>query len=160
MKWLAVDYGDARTGLATCDATELLTTPITPQIEEKSMNKVAAAVAAALKAQNATGLVLGLPKNMDGSEGARANKSRRFGQRLANACQLPVVLWDERRTTVSAAAILSDNNVFGAKRKARLDSVSAAVILENFIRWRKANPDAAPPDVIKPAPPAPNPTEE
>lgn len=85
MKWLAVDYGDARTGLAGCDASETITSPITPQIEEKSMNKVAAAVIQAAADRGAEGLVCGLPKNMDGTEGSRAAKSRRFAQRLANA---------------------------------------------------------------------------
>ena len=130
MKWLAVDYGDSRTGLAGCDAGETITSPITPQIEEKSMNKVAAAVTAVAQARGAEALVCGLPKNMDGTEGSRANKSRRFAQRLANTANLSVVLWDERRTTVSAAAILADNDTFGAKRKERLDSVSAAVFGE------------------------------
>ena len=108
MKWLAVDYGDSRTGLAGCDAGETITSPITPQIEEKSMNKVAAAVTAVAQARGAEALVCGLPKNMDGTEGSRANKSRRFAQRLANTANLSVVLWDERRTTVSAAAILAE----------------------------------------------------
>ena len=140
MKWLAVDYGDSRTGLAGCDAGETITSPITPQIEEKSMNKGAEA------------LVCGLPKNMDGTEGSRANKSRRFAQRLANTANLSVVLWDERRTTVSAAAILADNDTFGAKRKERLDSVSAAVILESFLNWRAHHPDEEPPEMLRPQP--------
>lgn len=150
MKWLAVDYGDARTGLAGCDADEVLATPITPQIEEKSMNKVAFAAAAVAAARGAQGVVLGLPRNMDGTEGSRAAKSRRFGQRLADACGVPVVLWDERRTTVSAAALLAENDTFGAARKARLDAVSAAVILESFLHWRRLHPDEAPPEQIKP----------
>ena len=156
MKWLAVDYGDSRTGLAGCDAGETITSPITPQIEEKSMNKVAAAVTEVFAARGAEGLVCGLPKNMDGTEGSRANKSRRFAQRLANTANLSVVLWDERRstveahTTVSAAAILADNDTFGAKRKERLDSVSAAVILESFLNWRAHHPDEEPPELVRP----------
>ncbi len=82
----------------------------------------------------------GLPRNMDGTEGSRCVKSRRFAARLATACGVPVVLWDERRTTVTAAGILSANSTFGADRKARLDSVSAAVILESFLAWRKPTP--------------------
>ena len=140
MKWLAVDYGDSRTGLAGCDAGETITSPITPQIEEKSMNKVAAAVTDVFAARGAEGLVCGLPKNM----------SRRFAQRLANTAGVPVVLWDERRTTVSAAAILADNDTFGAKRKERLDSVSAAVILESFLNWRAHHPDEEPPELVRP----------
>lgn len=150
MKWLAVDYGDARTGLAVCDVSETITTPITPQIEEKSMNKVAAAAASAAADRGAEGIVCGLPRNMDGTEGARATKSRRFAQRLADAAQRPVVLWDERRTTVSAAAILADNDTFGRKRKERLDSVSAAVILESFLNWRAHHSGEQPPEQVAP----------
>ncbi|HJC09120.1 MAG TPA: Holliday junction resolvase RuvX [Candidatus Gemmiger stercorigallinarum] len=152
MKWIAVDYGEARTGLAECDPGEVIVTPITPQIEEKSMNKAAQAAADAAKARAAGGLVVGLPKNMDGTEGPRAGKCRRFAARLAGAAGMPVVLWDERRTTVSAAAILSGNEVFGQKRKARLDSVSAAVILESWLAWRRQHPGEAPPDTVQPAP--------
>ena len=150
MKWIAVDYGERRTGLAVCDASELIVTPVTPQIEEKSLNKVAEAAAAARLAQGAEGVVCGLPRNMDGTEGSRAGKSRRFAQRLANTAGVPVVMWDERRTTVSAAAILADNDTFGAKRKERLDSVSAAVILESFLNWRAHHPGEEPPELVRP----------
>ena len=153
MKWLAVDYGDARTGLAGCDASETITSPITPQIEEKSMNKEAAAVTAVAAQRGAEGLVCGLPRNLDGPEGSRAAKSRRFAQRLANAAGCPVVLWDERRTTVSAAAILAGNDTFGQKRKERLDSVSAAVILESFLNWRAHHPGEEPPEQVQPQAP-------
>lgn len=155
MKWIAVDYGDARTGLAGCDAGELVTAPITPQIEEKSMNRAAQAVAAVVCREKAGGVVLGLPKNMDGSEGARAARTRRFAQRLADACGLPVALWDERRTTVTAVAILAGNDTFGQKRKQRLDSVSAAVLLDAFLAWRRAHPGQTPPEVVDPQPPDP-----
>ena len=95
----------------------------------------------------------GLPRNMDGTEGSRCVKSRRFAARLATACGVPVVLWDERRTTVTAAGILSANSTSGADRKARLDSVSAAVILESFLAWRKAHPGEEPPEVAAPTAP-------
>lgn len=150
MKWIAVDYGERRTGLAVCDATELLVTPVTPQIEERSLNKVADRAAEAMRAQGAGGVVVGLPRNMDGTEGSRCVKSRRFAARLAQVCGTAVVLWDERRTTVSAAGILSGNGVYGADRKARIDSVSAAVILEGFLDWRRAHPDEEPPDLVRP----------
>lgn len=152
MKILAVDYGDARTGLAISDTSELLATPL-PQIEEKSMNKAAAAILEAARDQKAEMIVVGLPRNMDGTEGSRCVKSRRFAARLATACGVPVVLWDERRTTVTAAGILSANSTFGADRKARLDSVSAAVILESFLAWRKAHPGEEPPEVAAPTAP-------
>ena len=82
MKILAVDYGDSRTGLAVCDPSELLATPLKPQIEEKSMAKVAAKVCEAAKENRAQLIVLGLPRNMDGTEGARAQKSRKLGAML------------------------------------------------------------------------------
>ena len=153
MKILAVDYGDSRTGLATCDRTEFLTTAITPQITLKARPKVAAEVCRIAQEQKAELIVVGLPLNMDGTEGSRCVKSRRFAARLATACGVPVVLWDERRTTVTAAGILSANSTFGADRKARLDSVSAAVILESFLAWRKAHPGEEPPEVAAPTAP-------
>lgn len=140
MKILAVDYGDSRTGLAISDKSELLATPITPQIQERSMGKVAAAVCAAAAAQGAERIVLGLPRNMDGTEGARAQKSRKLGAMLAEKSGLPVRMWDERQTTITAAGILSENGTFGKKRKDILDSVSASVILENYLAWRKNHP--------------------
>ena len=117
------------------------------------MNKVAAAVTAVAAQRGAEGLVCGLPRNMDGTEGSRAAKSRRFAQRLANAAGCPVVLWDERRTTVSAAAILAGNDTFGQKRKEWLDSVSAAVILESFLNWRAHHPGEEPPEQVQPQAP-------
>lgn len=140
MKILAVDYGDTRTGLAECDPTELLATPITPQIVEKSMNKVAQQIVDMAQAKGCGLIVIGLPRNMDGTEGSRVAKSRRLGSRINDRCDLPVVFWDERRTTVTAAAILSENDTFGLKRKEKLDSVSAAVILESYLDWRRLHP--------------------
>ena len=137
MKWLAVDYGDSRTGLAGCDAGETITSPITPQIEEKSMNKVAAAVTEVFAARGAEGLVCGLPKNMDGTEGSRANKSRRFAQRLANTAGVPVVLWDERRTTIDAHNILFNNGQNARKRKKTVDAVAAALMLEGYLTRKR-----------------------
>ena len=137
MKWLAVDYGDSRTGLAGCDAGETITSPITPQVEEKSMNKVAAAVTAVAQARGAEALVCGLPKNMDGTEGSRANKSRRFAQRLANTANLSVVLWDERRTTVEAHSILHASGKRMKQHKKTVDAVAATLILEGYLTFRR-----------------------
>lgn len=85
---------------------------------------------------------------MDGTRAARQQEPR-FAQRLANTANLSVVLWDERRTTVSAAAILADNDTFGAKRKERLDSVSAAVFGE-LLNWRAHHPGEEPPELVRP----------
>ena len=140
MKILAVDYGDSRTGLAVCDPGEILATPIKPQIEEKAMAKVAAKICEAAQANRAELIVVGLPRNMDGTEGARAQKSRKLGDLVAKMSGLHVRMWDERQTTITAAGFLSESGTFGKKRKAILDSVSASVILENYLAWRKNHP--------------------
>lgn len=140
MKILAVDYGDSRTGLAVCDPSELIASPVTPQIEERSMGKVVDKVCEAAKAQRAELIVLGLPRNMDGTEGSRAAKCRKLGGMIEEKSGLTVRMWDERQTTITAAGILSANGTFGKKRKAVLDSVSATVILENYLSWRKNHP--------------------
>ena len=140
MKILAVDYGDSRTGLAISDNSEMLATPLRPQIEEKSMAKVAAKICEAAEANHAQLIVIGLPRNMDGTEGARAQKSRKMAGYVEKQCSLPIRMWDERQTTITAAGILSENGTFGKKRKAILDAVSASVILENYLAWRKNHP--------------------
>ena len=96
MKILAVDYGASRTGLAVCDPTEFLTTPITPQITLKARPKVAAEVCRIAQEQKAELIVVGLPLNMDGTEGERAEKSRKLGKTLQIWSGLPVRMWDER----------------------------------------------------------------
>lgn len=140
MKILAVDYGDSRTGLATCDRTEFLTSPITPQITVKARDKVAARVCEVAKEIEAELIVIGLPLNMDGTEGERAEKSRKLGKTLQIWSGLPVRMWDERQSTCEAADILDEVGTFGAHRKAILDSVSATVILEDYLAWRKEHP--------------------
>ena len=140
MKILAVDYGDSRTGLATCDRTEFLTSPITPQITVKARDKVAARVCEVAKEIEAELIVIGLPLNMDGTEGERAEKSRKLGKTLQIWSGLPVRMWDERQSTCEAADILEEVGTFGAHRKAILDSVSATVILEDYLAWRKEHP--------------------
>ena len=140
MKILAVDYGDSRTGLATCDRTEFLTSPITPQITVKARDKVAARVCEVAKEIEAELIVIGLPLNMDGTEGERAEKSRKLGKTLQIWSGLPVRMWDERQSTCEAADILDEVGTFGAHRKAILDSISATVILEDYLAWRKEHP--------------------
>ena len=140
MKILAVDYGDSRTGLATCDRTEFLTTAITPQITLKARNKVAARVCEVAKEIGAELIVIGLPLNMDGTEGERAIKSRKLAKTVEIWSGLPVRMWDERQTTCAAADILDESGTFGTKRKEILDSVSATVILDDYLAWRKEHP--------------------
>ena len=150
-KVIALDVGSVRIGVAASDALGL-TAQALETWKRKGLENDLQHFDELAGARGAAAFVLGLPRNMDGSEGARAAKSRRFAQRLADAAGLPVVLWDERRTTVSAAAILAGNDTFGAKRKERLDSVSAAVILESFLHWRSLHPGETPPDCVLPQP--------
>ena len=140
MKILAVDYGDSRTGLATCDRTEFLTTAITPQITLKARDKVASKVCEVAKDIGAELIVIGLPLNMDGTEGERARKSRKLAKTVEIWSGLPVRMWDERQTTCAAADLLDESGTFGAKRKDILDSVSATVILDDYLAWRKEHP--------------------
>ncbi|MEG2653180.1 MAG: Holliday junction resolvase RuvX, partial [Ruthenibacterium sp.] len=87
-------------------------------------------------------VVIGLPKNMDGTEGARAQKSQKLANTLSGILTIPVKLWDERQTTISAANILSENGTYGKKRKQVLDAVAATVILESYLSYRKQHPEA------------------
>ena len=145
MKIMAVDYGDARTGLAACDRTEFLASPL-GIIQEKSMAKTVEKIVYATREYDVGMVIIGLPRNMNGSEGARAEKCRTMAGLLKAIIPIPVYMWDERSTTVTAAGILGENNVYGKKRKQVLDAVAAQVILENFLAWRKNNPGAEMPE--------------
>lgn len=134
-KVLAVDYGDARTGIAISDLLCSIvgsTTVIHSRNQDKTLGKILELVE-----QNGVGeLVVGLPKNMDGTEGPRAELCRAFAARLEEATGLPVKLWDERRTTVEAHNILSQHNYHGKKRKDTVDAVAASLILEGYLGFR------------------------
>jgi putative Holliday junction resolvase len=138
MKILAVDLGDARTGLACCDRTETLASPI-GVIHDKSFESTLLKVASAVREYEAKEVVIGHPKNMNGSVGGRAKKSELFAEKLAEMVEVPVKLWDERGTTVSAHNILNETDTRGKKRKAVVDAVAATVILENYIMYRQLN---------------------
>ncbi len=133
---LSVDYGDARTGIAACDALQMLASPVTVihQTEKEPLADEICRIAAEKKAQK---LVLGLPKNMDGSEGFRAQACREFAALLSEKSGLPVDFQDERLTTVSAHNALNLTNTRGKKRKAVVDAVSAVIILEDYLRRTK-----------------------
>ena len=133
---LSVDYGDARTGIAVCDKFEMLASPVTV-IKQRNAEKLADEIASIAKEKGAREIILGLPVNMDGSEGFRAVECREFGERLCEVCGLPVTMRDERLTTVSAHGYLSQNNVRGQKRKDTVDAVSAVILLEDYLRLRK-----------------------
>lgn len=135
MRVMSVDYGDARTGIAISD---LLCSIVgsTTVIHSRNMDKTLAAVTDLAKEKGVTEIVVGLPKNMDGSEGARAEVCRVFADRVAEMSGLPVQMWDERRTTVEAHNILSEHNYHGKKRKNTVDAVAASLILEGYLAFR------------------------
>ncbi|MEE1322024.1 MAG: Holliday junction resolvase RuvX [Acutalibacteraceae bacterium] len=133
---LSVDYGDVRTGIAVCDRMEFLASPV-GVINQSYEPKLIKEIAEIAKTKKAELIVVGLPKNMDGSEGERAEKCKAFALRLSEETGIVTEMQDERLTTVSAHRALSDNNVRGQKRKNVVDAVSAVMILEDFLRKRK-----------------------
>ena len=135
MRIMAVDYGDARTGIAISDALGILT-GFTTVIHAYTPEKVAFAIKELVAQHQVTELVMGFPRNMDGSEGPRAALYKEFAAQLEEVTGMKPVLWDERRTTVDAHRILSQNNVRGKKRKNTVDAVAASLILEGYLAFR------------------------
>ena len=135
-KIMGIDYGDARTGVAISDllCSIVGSTYVVPSRNtEKAIGDIAK-----LARENLVGeIVVGLPKNMDGSEGIRAELCREFAEKLKEATGLPVSMWDERRTTVEAHNILSQHNYHGKKRKNTVDAVAASLILEGYLSFKK-----------------------
>ncbi len=141
MKILAVDYGDARTGLAMCDRFETIASPL-GVITEKSLAKTVEKIVYAAKDYEAKMIVVGLPLNMDGSEGERAQKCRKVAALVQNILpDVPVKLWDERSTTKTAIMYMNENDTRGKKRKQTIDAAAAAIILEGYIAWRANHPE-------------------
>ena len=135
MTVMAVDYGDAHTGVAFSDPTGLLTGFVTT-IHSRQEQTVLDELARLAREHRAEELVIGLPKNMDGSEGPRAQRCREFAARAGQAVGLAPVLWDERRTTVDAHRILFDAGKNARKRKKTVDAVAASLILEGYLEFR------------------------
>ena len=131
-KIMALDYGDARTGVAISD---LLCSIVgsTCVVPSKNQEKAMADILRLIQENSVGTIVVGLPRNMDGTEGPRAELCRQFAQRMQEASGLPVVMWDERRTTVEAHNILSQHNYHGKKRKNTVDAVAASLILEGYL---------------------------
>lgn len=133
---MSVDLGKARTGIAVCDKTEFLASPYTV-IFEKSPNKLPEKVAQAAKEVKAELIVVGLPKNMDGSEGESAQNARDFAKKIQELTGLETVMQDERGTTITAHNFLNTTNTRGKKRKNVVDEVAATIILQDFLDKRK-----------------------
>ena len=128
---LSVDHGDARTGIALCDKNEMLAYPVTVIAERKDSVLIEQIVSLAEQ------IVVGLPVNMDGSEGERAQAMRLFAEELHQASLMPVVLRDERLSTVGAHQLLNITDTRGKKRKQTVDAVSAVLILEDYLGYRR-----------------------
>lgn len=133
---MSVDFGQARTGIAVCDKSEILASPITV-INEKYVPALVEKVSALAAEKKAELIVVGLPVNMDGSEGESALNARRFAEALHKFSGIDVDMLDERCTTMEAHQFLNATNTRGKKRKAVVDAVSAVIILENYLGKRR-----------------------
>lgn len=131
-KIMAVDFGDVRTGLAVSDASRFLASGI-GYISPGGIEKTALAVADAAKENRAVAVVVGLPVNMDGSEGGRAARCRKFARLVKESAGVPVAMFDERMTTMTASRYLNETNTRGKKRKGVIDTLSAQIILQNCL---------------------------
>lgn len=135
MKVMAIDLGDVRTGVALSDVTGFLAGR-SVTITQRDRALLLEEILRMIEAEKPGEIVLGLPINMDGTEGPRAEKSRVFGARLAEACGLPVKYMDERGTSITANRILSDAGKKRGKQRARVDAVAAAIILQSYLDSR------------------------
>lgn len=135
-KIMGIDYGDARTGVAISDlmCSIVGSTWVVPS---RNTEKAIADIVKLAKDNMVGEIVVGLPRNMDGSEGPRAELCREFGNKLGEATGLPIKMWDERRTTVEAHNILSQHNYHGKKRKDTVDAVAASLILEGYLNFKR-----------------------
>ena len=131
---MGIDYGDSRTGVAISD---LLCSIVgsTFVVRSRNTEKLLEDILQLIKLNDVGQIVVGLPKNMDGSEGPRALLCREFAQKLEELTGLPVAMWDERRTTVEAHNILSQHNYHGKKRKETVDAVAASLILSGYLDY-------------------------
>lgn len=133
---LSVDYGDRRTGIAVCDKLEMLASPVSV-LNEWNAEALAQKIVNIAIEKKAEIIVIGLPRNMDGSKGFRAEACEELGRLISDLCSIKVDFWDERLTTVSAHKILNENNVRGKKRKNVVDAVAAEIILQDYLDYRK-----------------------
>lgn len=135
---MSVDVGKARTGIAVSDSSETFAFPKTV-INEYNEEKLIEKIIEQSKILTAQMIVVGLPKNMDGTIGFKAEECKAVAEKLQQRVSIPVNMWDERCTTISAHTALSFNDVKGKKRKNVVDAVAAVMILEDYLRYRKSN---------------------
>ncbi len=133
---MSVDLGNARTGIAVSDMGEAFAFP-KKVITEYNTERLIEKICQSAKEYEAQLIVVGVPKNMDGSSGWRAEECTEIGEKIKELSGLEVVMWDERCTTVSAHTYLNMNDTRGKKRKAVVDAVAATIILEDYLNYRK-----------------------
>ncbi|MDR1253561.1 MAG: Holliday junction resolvase RuvX [Oscillospiraceae bacterium] len=136
MKILGIDLGKARTGVAISDEGERLASPLTT-IEERNQEKLIERICKVIKDEKVKKVILGLPKNMDGTEGKNAQNFRKFGKILEEKTGLEIFMQDERGTTITANEYLNEVNINKKKRKKIIDTVSATVILQDYLNSTK-----------------------
>lgn len=133
---LGIDFGDSRTGFASSDALGLIASTV-ETFKEKNMKKVAQRAVELAKELGAEKIVLGYPKNMNGTVGDRGKKSKKLANEIKSLMDIPIILWDERLTTVSAHNLMNETNVRGEKRKDSVDKIAAAFILQSYLDSRR-----------------------
>ena len=138
MRILGIDYGDARVGVAVTDIMGFMANGV-KTIKNKGMKSLLSELEAVLKEYNPEKIVVGLPKNMDGSEGFRVEATKEFVENLKSIYAGEIIFQDERLTSMEAKRYLSETNTFGKKRKEVLDTVAAVLILENYLASSKNN---------------------
>ena len=142
-KYLGVDYGDKRTGIAECDISGTLASGI-GTLKESGMRHTAMRVAREAAERSAVRIIVGLPKNMDGSEGGRAETVRIFADILKEYTEIPIDFYDERMSTMLAYRYMDGTETFGKKRRENIDTLSAEVILQSYLdRERKETTENA-----------------
>lgn len=140
---MSIDLGKARTGIAVCDSLQTLASPLCV-IEEYNRDRLADKIIEIAGKKEVKRLVVGLPKNMDGSEGESAEGAKEFAEILRSRCEIPVELYDERCTTMLAYRFMNESNVLGKKRREKkrketVDSAAAAIILQSYLEHLKNN---------------------
>ncbi len=133
MRYLAIDYGTKRTGLAVCDASETIASPYSVLQGQKNLIQRIGRIVAS---ENIEAVVLGLPLNMDGSEGPQAKRVRAFARQLESQIHLPIHLQDERLSSFGAEAKLGEIGLSKGKKRERLDAIAAAEILQAFLEQK------------------------
>ena len=141
MRMVGLDIGDVRIGIAVCDEREIIASGVETYRRTGDLDQDCAYIADRVRELSAERVVLGLPINMNGTIGDRAKLCEEFAQRLEKMVEVPVRLWDERGTTVSAIGFLNETDTRGKKRKETVDQLAAAIILESYLNYRRNHPE-------------------